>query len=54
MPVCDIQDVMVDDGDSLAYPEYAERAMYGAAGIGWIEADVLRDGAVKEVRYVAA
>ena len=41
-------------GDSMAYPEYAERAMYGAAGIGWIEADIFRDGAVKGVRYVAA
>lgn len=43
-----------NDGDSMDYPEYAERAMYGPAGIGWIEADIMRDGTVSCVRGVRA
>jgi len=40
------------DGDSDAYPNYAELAVYGPSRCGWIECDIERDGRVIDVRGV--
>ena len=41
-------------GDSEAYPAYSELEAYPHSPTGWIEADIDRRGAVRDVRFVEA